>query len=139
MRATPFTIADAFLEKRFLATIAGPSRHAVLPMAEYQERATIEIDLVGDVESSVEQVWIRFQNIDDDHLTPDGGRSMMTGDLVRIVDDGERESWWIACSIGFASTTRPTDEIVTIGGHGLEQGAMVERMLARPRCADQKD
>lgn len=57
---------------------------------DYNERQSIEVE-DGGRNGPLEEVWRTFQNIDENNLCPDGGRSLMVGDLVRMVDlDGEK-------------------------------------------------
>lgn len=63
----------------------------------FYRRALVETrgDLTVDV--ICEQIWNEWQNLDADHLTPDGGRSLMMGDMLRLFSSSWRE--WRRCAM----------------------------------------
>ena len=104
---TPFCLTRDIMMKDPMATFARPEKHVVQPLSGYEERQTIEIEEDSDL-SACENIWNVFQNLTEDHLTPDGGRSLMVGDMVRMNKDGE-VSWWICCSFGWEKTVAPNE------------------------------
>lgn len=113
MRATPFCMDMASPRYDLDASFAHEHRHTIMPLDLYKERQTIEVD-ADDEHDACEALWTRFQNLDEDRLTPDGGRSLMTGDMARIENDG-RVTWWICCSIGWTETRAPGDATQRVG------------------------
>ena len=105
-QATPFTQNEIALSHREMVPFPTPDKYRVGGILEYDPRATVEIDAVS-AEEAVTKLWSIYQNIDDAHLTPDGGRSLMTSDLARLVDPEGVESWWICCSIGWHQIEAP--------------------------------
>lgn len=113
MRATPFCMDTRSPRYDLDASFAHGHRHTIMPRDLYKERQTIEVDAT-DPHDACEALWMRFQNIDEDRLTPDGGRSLMTGDLARIEHDG-RTTWFVCCSVGWSETKAPGDDTQRIG------------------------
>ena len=112
-RVTPFCLSSATLMADSMASLARDERHTVQPLSGYNERPAIEAD-VEDAHAACERAWTTYQNLDDDHQCPDGGRSLMVGDMARV-ECGEDVTWWICCSIGWTETVAPTDEAQRIG------------------------
>lgn len=80
-QATPFAMTQAYFSKSF-----DLDHDHVGTDDDYVERKTITV--VARTAEEVRVIVFRtFQNIDDDHLTPDGERSLMVGDLIRIIGD----------------------------------------------------
>ena len=75
---------------------------------------TIEAD-VEDAHAACERAWGAYQNIDEDQQCPDGGRSLMVGDMARV-ECGSTVSWWICCSIGWTETVAPGNDPQRIEG-----------------------
>jgi len=112
-RVTPFCLTSVTLIADSMASIAREERHTVQPLSGYDERPAIEVD-VEDAHAACERAWTTYQNLDYDHQCPDGGRSLMVGDMARV-ECGEDVTWWICCSIGWTETVVPTDEVQRIG------------------------
>lgn len=53
--------------------------------SDYEERMTIEVDAEC-IKQALSHTWKAFQNIGDGWMTPDDGRSLMVGDLIKITD-----------------------------------------------------
>ena len=112
-RVTPFCLGRSILMTDAMASLAREDRHTVQALRSYDERPTIEAD-VEDAHAACERAWGAYQNIDEDQQCPDGGRSLMVGDMARV-ECGSTVSWWICCSIGWTKTVAPTDEVQSIG------------------------
>lgn len=110
---TPYCMTRAILTSDPMAMLARENRHTVHPLSSYEKRQMIEVD-AADEHAACECAWSTFQNLDDDHLCPDGGRSLMVGDMVEVVCVDEQRgghfSWWICCSFGWTETIAPRDE-----------------------------
>lgn len=79
--ATPLAMTQEYFSKSFSLV----KKH-VGTEDDYVERKTITV--VARSAGEVRVIVFRtFQNIDDDHLTPDGERSLMVGDLIRVIGD----------------------------------------------------
>lgn len=102
---TPLCLTREITSADPMATFATDEKHTVQAITSYEERQTIEAD-VSDAHDACEQAWKVFQNIDENWKTPDGGRSLMVGDMVRLESEEGRE-WWICCSMGWAQTVEP--------------------------------
>jgi len=113
LRVTPFCMSSALLVRDPLAMLSRENRHTVHVAGDYEERQTLEVD-VKDGEAACERAWTVFQNIDENHSTPDDGRSLMVGDLVRVTTESGDESWWICCSMGWAETMAPNEDTMQI-------------------------
>lgn len=105
---TPFCLSQAIIMADSMATLAREDRHTVRALNNYDERQTIVAE-ADDAHAACECAWKAFQNIDEDWKTPDGGRSLMVGDMVRV-QLGDTTTWWICCSFGWTETVAPTDE-----------------------------
>lgn len=56
-------------------------------VTDYDARPSLKSD--GDsVDNALEYAWHTYQNLHDDHLTPDGKRSMMVGDIIKVEHNG---------------------------------------------------
>jgi hypothetical protein len=74
------------------------------PRHWYEERRAVEIpQSIKSDEEAAEYVWTIFQNISADHKCPDGGRSLMMGDLVRVGDN-----WLVVEAVGFKRVNEPS-------------------------------
>lgn len=103
---TPYTQNDyAFMHPDFVP-FPKPERHRVGLSLEYDRRSEIEIVALS-IEDALADCWLAYQNIDEQHKTPDAGRSLMTGDLIHVVTSIGQESWWICCTFGWHKTTAP--------------------------------
>lgn len=106
-RATPFVLTrEAMTAKpELMLQRSNPTLGAV---EDYERRDTLVLTADQATQSNediAEIVWSRFQNIDDDHLCPDGGRSLMMGDLVYVQVEGREPAWLIAMAMGFQDVT----------------------------------
>lgn len=110
---TPFTLNETSLYGDPMATLARGGRHIVQAVSGYDERESFTVD-VAEQHDACEEAWKRYQNIDESRRTPDGGRSLMTGDMMRVVDEAQTATWWICCSIGWEQTREPGAERVEI-------------------------
>lgn len=106
-RITPYTITSAALS-------ANPGlmlqfRDAKIGDASYYEaRQPIEItdeQAAGDAEAIGEIAWATYQNLDEDRMCPDDGRSMMVGDLVLVEREGQPDTWVVVAPMGFKDVT----------------------------------
>lgn len=92
--ATPLTMKAAY----FAASYENTTRAGF--GTDYDVRKTIEVE--GESAAwAAEQVWMAYQNIDEERRTPDRKRSMMVGDLVQLIDDRGEETLWIVSGLGF--------------------------------------
>lgn len=107
-KATPFTMTELGIThpERIAALAAGRTR--VGGVDEYRERTTIEVDAM-DPYAAAECAWYTFQNIDEDHVTPDDEPSMQIGDLVRVSDELGSTSWLQAAAHGFREIAAPAE------------------------------
>jgi hypothetical protein len=82
----------------------------------YISKPSMEVE--GDTpEAACEQVWSTYQNIDENRKTPDGGRSMMVGDLVLLQGQGSNDvRLYRAASVGFEPARFPN---TTVGAHDV--------------------
>lgn len=110
---TPFCMSRKLLERDPMAMMAKEERHTVHVVSDYDERQTIEAD-VADAHAACEKAWTVFQNVDEDWRTPDGGRSLMVGDMARVTDASGAKTWWICCSFGWAETVAPNEDAMQI-------------------------
>ena len=106
-KSTPFTQNDQALDHPEMVLAPTPHNHRVGAIDEYDARQEIEVEAES-AHAATEDVWKVFQNINEDHCTPDNGRSLMTGDLVRIIGENGAESWWICCLQGWHQIDAPT-------------------------------
>lgn len=58
---------------------------------DYTERQTVAVDAEA-VDEVLNIVWERFQNIEAPRMCPDGGRSLMVGDIIRVTNEFGEES-----------------------------------------------
>jgi len=114
MKVTVYSIGDVALGEHFIATIASPERHTILPLSAYVERMARKYD-APDAPTALEMAWEEFQNIDANRRVPDGGRSLMTGDLAKVDIEGQSSTWWICCTIGWGQTVEPALEVQNFG------------------------
>ena len=105
---TPFCLSQAIITADSMATLAREERHTVQALKNYDERQTIVAE-ADDAHAACESAWKAFQNIDEEWMTPDGGRSLMVGDMVRV-QCGGTFTWWICCSFGWTQTVEPGTE-----------------------------
>lgn len=110
---TPHALTRDVLTRDPMATLARGSRHIVQQLGDYDVRPAIEAE-VDTAHDACERAWVAYQNIDDDRQTPDRKRSLMTGDMVKVEDDGGSASWWICCSFGWTETVPPGDVRVEV-------------------------
>lgn len=111
---TPFSITERVFLEDPMATLARGGRHIIQTRNGYDERHSFTVEASA-LHDACEEAWKRYQNIDEGRQTPDRGRSLMTGDMVRLVNDDADETWWICCSFGWEQTQAPGDERVEIG------------------------
>ena len=93
--ATPLAMTQSFFQETLGYGEVGTSQ-------DYVERQTVAIDepTVVDV---LNHVWDLFQNVGPGHMTPDGGRSLMVGDIIRVTDvNGENVTLHRVDSCGFS-------------------------------------
>ena len=107
-QVTPLCLTDAILMADPMAMLARGGRHTVQAISSYEERPAIEAD-VEDAHAACERAWGAYQNLDEDQQCPDGGRSLMVGDMTRV-EAGEDTTWWICCSVGWEQTVAPSEE-----------------------------
>lgn len=103
--ATPFCLSKTTVLTETMAMFARETKHNVYPINSYDERQTINITS-QDEDFACEIVWNEYQNLEN-KTTPDNGRSLMVGDMVRLVDENDSETWWICCMSGWAQTYAP--------------------------------
>lgn len=111
---TPYCMTRSTLTSDPMAMLARDNRHTVHPLSGYEKRQTIEVN-VADEYAASECAWSTFQNLDEDYMCPDGGRSLMVGDMVQVVDENEVETWLICCSFGWEKTFAPNDRRQEVG------------------------
>lgn len=96
--ATPFCMTPEYFRK--------VAQHGLdLPVgsrSDYDHRLSERYD-ESEVETVLEKVWERFQNLEDPHVCPDGGRSMMVGDLVRLDFEDGSKAYHMVAAMGFKS------------------------------------
>ena len=113
-----FTVTPLAIRMERLATAAAllptADRHIVLPADDYHRRGAFETE-AEDAHTACERAWLAFQNLDH-QATPDGGRSLMTGDMAEVVDAEGRVGHWICCVVGWTETTAPTNAIIEVTG-----------------------
>ena len=68
--------------------------------SDYDERLA-ETHVGTDALEVCERVWERFQNLSEDHACPDGDRSMMVGDLIRLEYEDGSKGHFIVAAMGF--------------------------------------
>ena len=107
-RVTPFCLSHATLMADPMASLARDDRHTVQAIGGYDERPAIDTD-AEDAHAACAHAWGAYQNLDEDHRCPDGGRSLMVGDMVRV-ECSDETTWWICCSFGWTETVAPADE-----------------------------
>ena len=112
-KITPFCLTHKSIMADPMATFASESRHMIQPLSGYEERQTIVVD-AEDAHAACEMAWQTFQNIDENWQTPDRGRSLMVGDMVRLENE-KATTWWICCSFGWTQTLEPGENIKRIG------------------------
>lgn len=108
-KITPFALSSDILGKDPMVSFARQEKHVVEAIGNYEERQLLEVEAENPNEAC-EIVWAQYQNIDENRLTPDRKRSLMVGDMARMVDAHGEESWWIVCSMGWAKTAKPGAE-----------------------------
>lgn len=102
----PHALSHAIIRKDAMAVFACERAHVVQAKGDYDLRLTIQVE-AEDEHDACGKAWTVYQNIDDDRMTPDGGRSLMRGDMLLVIDEDEVASWWIACSVGWTETEAP--------------------------------
>ena len=112
-KVTPFCMTEALLRRDPMAMLAREERHTVHVVADYDERPTIDSG-AADAHGACEHAWATFQNIDENWQTPDGGRSLMVGDMARVTDEDGNTTWWICCSMGWAETMAPNEDAMLV-------------------------
>lgn len=113
-KITPFALGSDILGKDPMVSFARQEKHVVEAIGNYDERQLLEVEAESPDEAC-EIVWAKYQNIDEGRLTPDRKRSLMVGDMARVVDAHGEESWWIVCSMGWAKTAKPGAERNEVG------------------------
>ncbi len=104
---TPFTQNRRGMLANADILFPSATNYRVGPAAEYDERQTVSVD-AADPEEALALTYLRFQNVEDDHQTPDGGASIMKLDLIRL-DDGRNVTWWTCCTFGWHQVEEPSD------------------------------
>ena len=107
-RVTPYAMTSAAIQQN-----PGMMMHNDEPLIgaeeDYEARQSIELtheqarlspDVIGEI------AWGAYQNIDENRLCPDKGRSMMMGDLVLVEVNGKKPVWMIVAAMGFENVTR---------------------------------
>lgn len=110
---TPHSMTRATLTADPMASLARGGRHIVQPLSGYDVRPAIDTE-ARDEHDACEEAWMRYQNIDEDHQTPDRKRSLMTGDMASVTDESGSTTWWIVCSFGWSQTVAPGDVRVEV-------------------------
>lgn len=125
----PYCITEAGMRADPMSMLArrGVPPQTILPASMYDRRQPLDVD-TDDAETALEKAWTVFQNLssgepDEDghaeprHMTPDGGRSLMVGDLalVRLADGGV--GMWRCCSMGW-ERSEWADYLIDEGGAG---------------------
>lgn len=64
---------------------------------------TSEVYRENDAAKVLERVWNRFQNIEPPHVCPDGGRSMMVGDLIGLQYADGSTGFFMVAAVGFTA------------------------------------
>ena len=77
--------------------------------SDFDKRQSFEFE--GSPEDGATEAWRRFQNIDDDHIVPDGGRSLVIGDLACVSAPGEDDLWYVFTLGGLIEVSAPEREI----------------------------
>ena len=96
---TKFLATPLAMTQDFFRTNAGYGE--VGTPQDYVERQTIEVEAQS-LRFAAEETWKVFQNIDENRLCPDGGRSLMVGDIIRLRNcDDETETLMRVASFGF--------------------------------------
>lgn len=113
-KITPFALGSDILGKDPMVSFARQEKHVVEAIGNYDERQLLEVEAES-ADEACEIVWAKYQNIDEGRLTPDRKRSLMVGDMARVVDAHGEESWWIVCSMGWAKTAKPGAERNEVG------------------------
>lgn len=92
--ATPLAMTQDFFRSNAGYGPVGTSQ-------DYEERQTIEVE-AETVDYVLDIVWETFQNIEPPRMCPDGGRSLMVGDIIRVANEyGENVTLHKVVSIGF--------------------------------------
>ncbi len=110
---TPLAMSEEIFLKDPMASFARPDSHTVQAISDYENRPETEVE-ADEILAACEKVWTMFQNIDEDHLCPDDGRSLMVGDMLKVTDEDDKTSYWICCSFGWTQTLKPTNEAVRV-------------------------
>jgi hypothetical protein len=77
----PHALSHAVMRRDPMAALVRERLHVVQAQSDYDLRATIQIE-AEDEHDACAKAWMLYQNIDDDRMTPDGGRSLMKGDML---------------------------------------------------------
>lgn len=104
--ATPYAATAAAWTADPSAMLGLAGRKAVHAADGYQARSPLAVQ-VDDPHSACEAAWTAYQNLDAERRTPDGGRSLMMGDLMKLEDSNGAESWWICRAIGWSKVAAP--------------------------------
>ena len=113
----PYCITDGGLRADPMLMLArkGIEPRTGLPASMYERRQPLDVD-TDDAEAALEKAWTVFQNLssgepDEDghveprHMTPDGGRSLMVGDLAAVRRADGSAEMWRCCSMGWDRAT----------------------------------
>ena len=96
-RALPLFMTDDFFRQ------TGGYAASCGTRADYEEREVQSFDPpMESARQAAERVFHIFQNIDENHMTPDAGRSMMVGDCVELTDSNGTKTLLRCESFGFA-------------------------------------
>jgi hypothetical protein len=82
----------------------GCKPNTAMPLAEhYSPRLVHEVEADGEMDA-LHTIWDMYQNLDENHQTPDRLQSMQSGDLVHVKTT---DRWWLVLSIGWDNIAAP--------------------------------
>lgn len=90
--ATPYTMTREYFQQTYGRGVGAAS--------DYEARQAVDLEAESAMDAA-SLVWGIFQNLSDVLLTPDGGRSLMVGDLIQL-RDGENVHWLRIDAMGFS-------------------------------------
>lgn len=96
VRAQPLFMTPAYF------AAGGAFKPGIGTRADYEERAPVTFHPGRErALAAAEHVFHVFQNIDENHMCPDVGRSMMCGDLVELTDSDGNKVVLRCATVGF--------------------------------------